>query len=334
MRFSIIVPIYNVEKYISTCIESVLKQTFDDYELILVVDGSPDGSLDICKSFSDRDSRIRVIEKENSGVSDTRNMGMKAAKGDFICFIDGDDYLKDGSLGRFSKVIDEHPDLEVLLGRLDVIKDDGTYLKDPVSYRHFDRTAKSLDNLCKLIQYDELVWNVFAHIFRREFIEAHDLYFTQGQVGSEDLDFVFKVLIQECRLAVIDESMCVYRIFRQGSATTKFNFGLYQGELAMAKKWFDYIQGDLKVTQDEERILCTFFAKQFIRKVSVIHRFDKERLNRVLPLIKDSTYIIKYPSGVKNTIIYRLYSVFGYKIGAKILHIYHRIHLKLKVLRS
>lgn len=90
---SIIVPIYNVEKYIDRCIKSILAQTYDKLEIILVDDGSPDRCAEICDEYSEKDSRIIVIHKENGGLSSARNMGLKIAKGDYISFVDSDDYI-------------------------------------------------------------------------------------------------------------------------------------------------------------------------------------------------------------------------------------------------
>ena len=91
MTFSIIVPIYNVEKYLVACLDSILRQTFKDYELILINDGSTDESLKICRTYLNKDKRIKLIDKSNGGLSSARNAGISKAEGDFILFIDSDD---------------------------------------------------------------------------------------------------------------------------------------------------------------------------------------------------------------------------------------------------
>ena len=92
-RISIIVPVYNVEKYLKKCVDSILGQTFTDFELLLIDDGSTDNSGSICDELAKTDNRIKVIHKENGGLSDARNIGIEVAKGDFIGFIDSDDYI-------------------------------------------------------------------------------------------------------------------------------------------------------------------------------------------------------------------------------------------------
>ena len=92
-KISIIVPVYKVEKYLSRCIKSILRQTFTDFELILVDDGSPDKCPQMCDDWGKKDKRIRVIHKENGGLSSARNAGLRAARGEYIGFVDSDDWI-------------------------------------------------------------------------------------------------------------------------------------------------------------------------------------------------------------------------------------------------
>ena len=91
---SVVINMYNSEKYLRKCIDSVLAQTFTDFELILVNDGSKDHSLDICKEYAEKDKRIRIVDKENGGLADARNAGLDAAKGKYLEFIDADDWIE------------------------------------------------------------------------------------------------------------------------------------------------------------------------------------------------------------------------------------------------
>ena len=111
-RISVIVPVYNAKRTLGECIESVLQQTYRDIELILVDDGSADESGEICDTYAKKDRRIKVIHKENGGVSSARNMGIEKAEGEYICFIDSDDYIEAETLATAEKSIsDTNPDL-------------------------------------------------------------------------------------------------------------------------------------------------------------------------------------------------------------------------------
>lgn len=95
MRFSIIIPCYKVEQYLRQCVDSVLAQTFEDYEVILVDDGSPDGSPAICDEYGEKSDKVKVIHKSNGGLSDARNAGLDVAQGDYVMFLDSDDWWDD-----------------------------------------------------------------------------------------------------------------------------------------------------------------------------------------------------------------------------------------------
>lgn len=110
MEVSFIIPIYKVEKYLDECISSILNQTFTDFEIILVDDGSPDNCPEICDIWAKKDSRVRVLHKSNGGLSDARNAGIEAARGDYLIFVDGDDFwVSDECLNNIMDTLEQHP---------------------------------------------------------------------------------------------------------------------------------------------------------------------------------------------------------------------------------
>ena len=114
-KISIIVPVYKVEKYIHKCIDSILAQTFTDFELILVDDGSPDNCGKICDEYAKEDSRIVVIHKDNGGVSDARNIGISRANGEYIGFVDSDDYIdKDMYKNLYESCLNNKADISII----------------------------------------------------------------------------------------------------------------------------------------------------------------------------------------------------------------------------
>ena len=131
---SVIIPVYNCEKYLTQCIESVLNQTFQDFELILVDDGSHDSSPDICDNFRQKDERIQVIHKPNGGVSSARNEGIKVARGEYITFVDSDDYIEEEMMEYLYGQAQEHLADIVVSGLLMEYWDNGT-IKETKVYR-------------------------------------------------------------------------------------------------------------------------------------------------------------------------------------------------------
>ena len=114
MKLSIVIPVYRVEQTLARCVDSVLGQSFDDYEIILVDDGSPDQSGRICDDYALRDSRIRVVHKSNGGLSSARNTGIDISRGDYITFIDSDDFIGDNTLAILMSRLNAHPDYDIL----------------------------------------------------------------------------------------------------------------------------------------------------------------------------------------------------------------------------
>ena len=115
MIYSVIVPIYKVEKYLKKCIDSILEQSFKDFELILVDDGSPDNCPQICDEYAKNDSRIKVVHKKNGGLVSARNVGIQTAIGDYICYVDGDDWIHEDTLKNLynEAIKDYSPDMVV-----------------------------------------------------------------------------------------------------------------------------------------------------------------------------------------------------------------------------
>lgn len=166
---SMIVPVYQVEKYIAQCIESVLNQTFQDFELILVDDGSKDQSGMICDLYAAKDDRITVIHTENRGAAAARNTGMERAKGRYITFLDGDDYLAENMIERLYEVIEHSAYDVVVCDFLNLLPDE----KDNFIVHLQERTVSGRDVLEHLKNEKSYgVWTVvWNKIYKRETLE-------------------------------------------------------------------------------------------------------------------------------------------------------------------
>jgi len=123
MLFSIIVPVYNVAEYLPKCIFSLANQTFRNIEILLIDDGSSDSSGIICDDFAQKDERIKVIHKENGGLSDARNVGIMSATGDYVLFVDADDFIDNDLCRQLSAITNMEPDVLVIDGSLFMLED-------------------------------------------------------------------------------------------------------------------------------------------------------------------------------------------------------------------
>ena len=120
VKFSIIVPVYNVEKYLEDCLDSILKQTYDDFEVIVVNDGSTDNSQKVIDNYAKRDNRIKAFKKKNGGVSDARNYGISKAKGEYFIFVDSDDTINDKLLEKLDKEIKKYDEIDLIKYQLQI----------------------------------------------------------------------------------------------------------------------------------------------------------------------------------------------------------------------
>lgn len=158
-KVSIIVPVYNVEKFIHKCVNSLRNQTYKNIEIILVEDGSPDKSGEICDVFAKEDNRIKVIHKENGGVSSARNLGLKVAKGDYVCFVDSDDWVSEVFV---EKLIDGIKNSDLVVSDFyKITENNEEYQSIGFSNEEFSLDSndkKDLNNIWKLIN-DGVVWN-------------------------------------------------------------------------------------------------------------------------------------------------------------------------------
>lgn len=208
MLFSIIVPVYNVEKYLVRCIESVINQIFKDFECILIDDGSLDNSGNICDEYSLKDSRIVVVHQNNAGVSAARNTGLNIAKGEYICFCDSDDWLEDSLLEQLSFYCQKYTSEIFIYGFANV----GAGKKRIYVYDTSATTAEIRD---KVLSYEWTcaVWN---KCFKKSFINSKR--FPEG-VLYEDVAFIPQLVYQAESIKVIPKCLYNYDIDIQGSIT-------------------------------------------------------------------------------------------------------------------
>lgn len=200
-KVSIIIPVYNAEETIRRCIESVVFQTEKNWELLLIDDGSIDGSGDICDLYANSDSRISVIHKENGGVSSARNAGLKVAKGEYVSFLDADDYIKETYL---EEMLEHSPADLIICG---FYNPQGT---DFVPDEFSGNIALNGEFLKKLIGIPFYLDTPWCKLFKREIIEKLRLSFDENMMLSEDTLFSYQY-IKECLIvSVIPNKLYIY----------------------------------------------------------------------------------------------------------------------------
>lgn len=236
--FSIIVPTYNVEKYITDCLNSIVKQNFKDYEVIIIDDGSTDNTLNIVTKFCDKYDNFYLFKEGHSGVSAARNIGLNKSKGHYIMFLDSDDFIDSNSLLYISKVIAEtHKDAYVSNFK--------TVNSDDCDRQLYDRQidCKMIDEkrmpvVLDYIKTSKIIFTVWRFIVKRDLIMKHKLFFIKSIV-HEDEEWVVKMLCHIKNLHYIDIQYYNYRLHNNSITTSLnlFNVFCYYDIVAILTKY-------------------------------------------------------------------------------------------------
>lgn len=201
-KLSIIVPVYNTEKYLSRCIDSVLCQSFTDFELLLIDDGSKDGSGVVCDVYAENDNRIRVFHKENGGVSSVRQLGMDKAQGEYVIHVDSDDYVESTMLERLYKCASEN-DSDVVICDFYVNQSDCEYIvkQQPSSVNHLVVLSEMFQHL------HGSCWN---KLLRRDCYKKYNVSFPVDVSYCEDLSFWVCLLKNSLTITYLPEAFYHY----------------------------------------------------------------------------------------------------------------------------
>lgn len=274
---SIIVPIYNVEKYLTRCIESLIAQTYTQLEIILVNDGSKDNSLKICQEYAARDNRIIVIDKENEGVAIARNTGIDRAKGEYVAFIDPDDWVEPEMYGSLLNHIKKWQTPICLCN----FYKDTKRRSQPKLFEFEDEILKGEEIQEQLInnmigmpdllpKYVYVMGSVWRGLYSRTFLNENDLRFVPKLTIMEDLVFMVQVLLK-CHKVAIDQGVWYHYVQHASSTLHSYNGQLWEDQLVV----YELLEESMAKAKLEEKMR---------------NRLDIRYIGMVLTAIKNETY--------------------------------------------
>lgn len=213
---SVIVPVYKVEAYLHQCVESIRSQTYSNLDIILVDDGSPDRCPEICDYYSSIDPRIRTIHQENRGLSGARNSGLKIAKGDYIAFVDSDDWLAPDCYSRCMEVVNRTSADIVCYDIFEVRGESIIHVPHMPFLSGDEQTFRAITNLTLLFSLWPLVW---AKLYRWDWLLEKNMKFIEGML-YEDNPFVLGCWIRNPLVSILCEPLHYYRMQRPGQITS------------------------------------------------------------------------------------------------------------------
>lgn len=250
-KVSVIVPVYNGEKYIGECIESIIGQTYKNLEIFLVDDDSKDDSLKICKDYAKKDSRITVLHQKNSGVSAARNNALKKCTGKYICLIDQDDYISNDYVSYFLKLItDTGAEVALTPTAKKVNSNQATVSPDPKD----DITAITGKEAALSMFYYKFIVAPWNKMISNSLIKNNNISFNDDLFGGEGFDFSEKCFQYAQSVVVGSRQVYCYRIDNPNSGMTKFSLDVIKSSINAQK----YIKETLIIKDDNMYKACAY----------------------------------------------------------------------------
>lgn len=327
---SVIIPIYNVEPFLETCIASISKQSHANLEMILINDGSTDGCGRICRESAKQEKRIQVIEQENAGVSSARNAGLKIAQGEFVLFVDPDDWIERNAIEKLVTGMTSD-DIDLVIGSFSNIlfEDEKIVSEIPV---HFDRGFKTSEQFACIAGYDSRLDTgnsydetalVFGRLYRRSILEKHSIHFNEKLFLCEDLVFSLEYFSVIEKVLVLDDIL--YKRRRWTGSTTTSSLGgkdrflnselTYQAISEIFDRW-NATGLSSKIKDEAERSLKSLYAQQVIGSILRLFSMDnnltfQEKTDKIRSLsrqkiIQDSLACYQPPQGYSRSVPFLL----------------------------
>lgn len=315
---SVVIPVYNVENYLEKCLNSVKNQTYKNLEIILVNDGSTDKSLKICEKFANEDKRFKLINKQNEGVSVARNTGLEKANGEFVVFIDADDWLE---TTMFEELIvkQKEDDFDLVFCRFNKVYDDDKISINELGLEQFVKTGKVSCFFCHSDERKKgntvyLQENVMGSLCRILFKKSvlRDVLFNKNVKFMEDVLFITKVLSKPLKLALVEKYLYNYYM-RETSATHSKNFDIVQNCISFIN--------DIKSVVSAEILSAIKF---FCYSECVMSKVSGNNVD--LNLIKNWNNKNNYKANKKMTK--------GFKVNLKFFCVRHNMFWLLKILKK
>lgn len=304
-EISIIVPVYNVEKYLSKCIESILNQSLNSLELILIIDGSTDGSEEICSRYSRRDPRVIVIKKKNGGQASARNVGLNIAKGKYIGFVDSDDWIEEDMFETLYKIAEE-TSADISNISYNEYYENGIYKKHSKTNNKeiiIHDKYQAMKTILEGELYDDIIW---SKLFRRELF--NDIRFPELR-RYEDTAIIYKI-IDKCN-KICYKDVAKYNYLRREDSTMGIAKQLVDIEnLFIYEEMYEFISAKYKNLSELVIIRIANTSMLAMNRIIYNKRFKEEKQKfyeaaRILnKYFKEIITIDYYPKNVR--ILFRL----------------------------
>lgn len=318
---SVIVPVYNVEKYLRQCVESVLSQTYTDIEIILVDDGSPDKCPEICDEYAKKDARIKVIHKENGGLSSARNAGLGVACGQYVMFVDSDDYWDDvSSLKTIRDNIDiEKPDI-LIFGMKKYYQKDKVFADERIPITINGVEFSHTEYISAIMKEGIYVASAWDKVYKRSLIEENNLRFVEGQL-SEDIEWCEKILLLKPVIRTIPKCFYVYRQQNSNSITMNISRKNLENICDVIERYTD-----IGIKSKNIDVLH-FTANQYVLWMTISNLIPRDEIKDLLLKMKKRWLLVNYCNYPYVKKVYK-FRFLGFSAVRRLLGLYKNINKK------
>lgn len=293
-KISVIIPVYNVEEYLARCLESFIGQPYKNFELILINDGSTDNSAQICDEYSKKDSRIIVVHKNNEGVCVARNKGIELATGDYITFVDSDDWVNE----NFTKVCEILNNIDTDLAIV------------PLNVTNLETTDFEInkENFSHLINSKDLsISTVWSKFFKKEIVKKEQ--FLKDVKIAEDKEYVCRILFNSKHVKIIDEPF--YQFFvREGSVMNSNRDIVLEKLILSTKKIISFIN-EYNYPDDYKDELLNLFSTNLFWGFNAYAEAEKQDRKKLKKLIKENLHLFKHTKSKRKKILLLFIKIFG-----------------------
>ena len=320
---SVVVAVYNIEDYICECVDSIINQTIQPEEIILVDDGSTDRSSALCDEYAEKNTNIRVIHQKNAGLSAARNTGIEHAQGVWVYFVDGDDILAPDVIESFLAVLTAHEgDVEFIQGRMtwfvdgsNNFKPDEVYIPDEWTY-----FAKSQLVMARMLEEKGAFRMGIRGLYRRNFLIQNDLMFVPG-LYSEDQEWTPRLFSLDVKMGSNENPGYLYREGRAGSIVTARKPEQVEVLFTLYEEWFDRFGNDSSLDVRFRNALKNEAARRSVEELyKHIERLDGEDLVTVEEIVDRyrDLFVPRESMAFREKVLSFFVRVFGARSAAKI----------------
>lgn len=329
MLLSIIVPVFNVEKYIEKCLESILAIDFKDYEIILVLGHSSDNSNDICQEYKNKYNNITIVKQTGKGLSNARNCGLRLVNGRYVTFVDSDDFIISD---QFNKTITGIKKLEKCNKNVDVIVSDFFLVNTSGSIvRERNQIVPNGNEFIgdcyteTFLKGNESIWNVWRYIYSAEFLSINSRLFVEN-CYCEDIDFTVRSFLQTNNFYYIHRPYYCYCGNRENSLYNKSGIKNIEDLFAITVRLMMSMQGNdgLRITYIKNKLI-----RETVMYLPCVYEVEDNLRGQVIQLFKENKYMYKQANTKILKLIYVGMSTVGIKSVAAFLYVLKKIRRKL-----